>query len=126
MLRKILIADDNHPNRILVQTYLKNFGFECTTATNGIEAVNAVRSTAFDLVLMDIQMPRMDGLEATRKIREFPPPRGNVPILALTASAVDETKKSCFDAGMNGVVSKPIIAANLYARITAEILTGED
>ena len=93
---KILIAEDNESNYSLVQHILKSY--HLTHVQNGAEAVNKVREEEFDLVLMDMKMPVMGGLEATRKIREF---NNRIPIIALTANAFDADRISALDAGCN-------------------------
>ena len=100
---KILIAEDNDSNYSLVRHILKNY--DLTRAANGVEAVEEVRSRNFDLVLMDLKMPVMGGLEATRKIREF---NAEVPIVALTANAFDSDRVSAMDAGCNAFLAKPV------------------
>ena len=84
-----------------------------------MEAVDAVRHEDFDIVLMDVQMPVLDGIEATRQIRSMPPPRGSVPVLALTADAGDEARRACLEAGMDDYLAKPIRAAALLAKLAA-------
>ena len=113
----LLVAEDNRPNRILIEAYLKKFGFTSASVDNGAAALKAVQGQAFDLVLMDIQMPKMDGLAATRHIRELVAPCADIPILALTASELCEVGPACSAAGMNGIISKPIDPADLYAKI---------
>ena len=100
---KILVAEDNDSNYSLVRHILK--GYDLTRAANGVEAVEEVRSRNFDLVLMDLKMPVMGGLEATRKIREF---NAEVPIVALTANAFDSDRASAMDAGCNAFLAKPV------------------
>lgn len=100
---KILVAEDNDSNYSLVRHILKNY--DLTRAANGVEAVEEVRSRNFDLVLMDLKMPVMGGLEATRKIREF---NAEVPIVALTANAFDSDRVSAMDAGCNAFLAKPV------------------
>lgn len=100
---KILVAEDNDSNYSLVRHILKNY--DLTRAANGVEAVEEVRSRNFDLVLMDLKMPVMGGLEATRKIREF---NAQVPIVALTANAFDSDRVSAMDAGCNAFLAKPV------------------
>jgi len=114
----LLIAEDNRPNRILIETYVNKFGFSSASVGNGAEAVEAVRDGSFDLVLMDIQMPKMDGMAASRAIRRMQGARSGIPILALTASELSEIGPSCAAAGLNGVISKPIDPAELFAKIT--------
>ncbi len=117
----LLIAEDNRPNRILIETYVNKFGFSSASVGNGAAAVEAVRDGGFDLVLMDIQMPKMDGLAATRAIRRLPGYSAGIPILALTASELSEVEPSCDAAGLNGVISKPIDPTELFAKITHHI-----
>ena len=104
----VLVADDHPTNRFLAGKLLEMFGCSFEVVENGAEAVEAVRGGAFDLVLMDIKMPVMDGVEATRAIRQFGEGKGSVPVLALTANADDADARQYLAAGMNAVVSKPI------------------
>ena len=107
--KKILIAEDNRVNLLLVTTILKNLGYESQSAGNGAEAVDLLRHGHFDLVLMDCQMPEMDGFQATRAIREMEQKTGrHTPIVALTANALSEDKQRCLDAGMDAYLAKPI------------------
>ncbi|MDD4819978.1 MAG: response regulator [Flavobacteriales bacterium] len=99
----ILIAEDNESNYLLLKHILKEHTL--TLAINGLDAVNNAKMTHYDAILMDMKMPVMGGLEATRKIREFDP---NVPIIAITANAFESDKLSAFDAGCNFFVAKPI------------------
>lgn len=107
---KILVVDDIEQNTELVELLLKNEGHSVSAAYNGKEAVRKVQSNEFDLILMDVQMPILDGLQATRAIRQYETddnlPR--TPILALTASVFEEDKNSAKAAGMDGFISKPI------------------
>ena len=105
---KILIAEDNESNYSLVQHILKSY--HLTHVQNGAEAVNKVREEEFDLVLMDMKMPVMGGLEATRKIREF---NNRIPIIALTANAFDADRISALDAGCNEFLAKPLKKSQL-------------
>lgn len=107
---RILLVDDAPANRELVSIILKSLGLEVETACDGVEAVAAVRSGAFDLVLMDVHMPQMDGLAATREIRRSEEGAGvaRLPILALTANVQSDQIERCAAAGMDGHLSKPI------------------
>ena len=105
---KILIAEDNDSNYTLVQHILNNYNL--THVQNGVEAVNKVREEEFNLILMDMKMPVMGGLEATRKIREF---NQKIPIIALTANAFDSDRVSALDAGCNEFLAKPIKKSQL-------------
>lgn len=104
---RVLVAEDNPVNQSLALTVLRKFGIQAQLAGNGDEALQAVRSTTFDVVLMDVQMPIMDGLEATRAIRALPADRPQPWIIAVTANAFEQDRKRCLEAGMDDFVSKP-------------------
>jgi CheY-like chemotaxis protein/nitrogen-specific signal transduction histidine kinase len=106
----ILFAEDNAINQLFIADFLKSAGHRVTTVSNGKEALAAFAQQPFDLILMDIQMPEMDGIEATRSIRgaETPPFDKTIPILALTAYAMREDRKRFLEAGMNGCITKPV------------------
>lgn len=111
----ILIAEDNSINQLVAKKILKKIGFIPDVASNGLEAINLVKSKSYDLILMDQHMPEMDGVEATKKIREM---NISQPIIyALTASAFLEDKERCLEAGMDGFLSKPIIVDDLKEAI---------
>lgn len=115
---KVLVAEDNKMNRTLAEKILEGYGFELTLVENGDEAVKAVKAKDFHVVLMDIQMPVMDGIAATEFIRgQLSAPKSEVPIVALTAHAIDTEKKRCEDAGMNGYMTKPFDPIDLYQKI---------
>ena len=116
---EILLVEDNEVNRTLVRLVLQKVGHTITTAHNGREAIDAVEAGAFDLVLMDIQMPDMDGFEATAEIRrrEIASRRNRLPIIALTAHAMSGDRERCQRAGMDGYVTKPIQVAQLMEEI---------
>lgn len=105
---RILLVDDYQPNQLLVEHQLKTTGHRVFISNNGREALNVLKNYHFDLILMDLQMPIMDGFEATRRIRKGDTSNKNVPILALTANAYKTTRDNCLQAGMNGVITKPI------------------
>ena len=105
---RILLAEDNPFNQKVATAMLKLLGCRVEVAATGVEAVAAARRGEFDLVLMDCQMPVMDGYEATRRIRELPAPAGAVTIIAMTANALSGDRKACFVAGMDDFLSKPI------------------
>ena len=97
---------------------LKKFQHDIVVVNNGVEAIEAFQHQDFDIVLMDVQMPEMDGLEATRKIRKNPHPvKSNIPILALTAHAMVSDRQLCLESGMDDYLSKPFKAADLIAKI---------
>ena len=105
---RILLAEDNEINTLLAQTVMEEAGYTVDCAVNGAEAVEAARQCAYDLILMDMQMPVMDGLQATRTIRGLPSPIGQTPIIAMTANAMRKDQDACLGAGMNDFISKPI------------------
>jgi len=120
---RILLAEDNIVNRKLALRLLEKFGFCADAVMNGVEAVNALETNPYDLVLMDIQMPKMDGFEATRIIRD-PESRvlnHAVPIIAMTAHAMKKDRDRCLKAGMDDYMSKPIHPQKLLAAIEKQI-----
>jgi PAS domain S-box-containing protein len=120
--KKILLVEDNEMNRVVAETILNQYGAAISEAVNGVEAVEAIRNNRYDIVLMDIQMPVMDGLEATRMIRKDI--RSNIPIIALTANAVKGEMEKCIQAGMNDYLSKPFEEEDLI-RLIAKWLGRE-
>ena len=110
---RILLAEDNDINQQLARELLEDAGFSVDVAENGQVALDRVQQSAYDLVLMDMQMPVMDGVEATLAIRRIPRLRA-LPIVAMTANAMAEDRQSCLDAGMNDFLSKPIDPDGLW------------
>ena len=121
---RILLAEDNEINTLLATTILEESGYTIHCVVNGQEAVEAVQQQDFDLILMDMQMPRMDGLQATRLIRELPKPAGATPIIAMTANAMRKDQDACIAAGMNDFVSKPI-DPEAFLRVVARFMGAE-
>ncbi len=118
---RILVVDDNDFNRQVARELIELTGASVATADDGAQAVAAVAEGQFDLILMDLQMPVMDGYMATRTIRET---RAELPILALTAHAIVDEKARVLDAGMNGIITKPILPDTLFA-VLAKWLDGK-
>jgi len=118
---RVLIVDDLVENRLIVRLYCDQFGFLHEEVENGHEAVEAARSGRFDVILMDILMPRMDGFAATRAIRGMPEPISAVPIIAVTTAAAPGEVLRYLACGMNGVVAKPINIARLAEAISAAL-----
>jgi CheY-like chemotaxis protein/HPt (histidine-containing phosphotransfer) domain-containing protein len=114
---RVLLAEDNKINQQYATVILNKAGYHVTIAGNGRQAVEAVRQGDFDLVLMDIQMPELDGVEATRQIRALPAPKNAVPIFAMTAHAMRGAAEEYIAAGMNDYVSKPFQPAILLAKL---------
>ena len=116
---RILLAEDGEFNRKLAVALLEKHGHQVVVAVNGKEAVDLADKEPFDVVLMDVQMPELDGLEATQEIRHREHTRGGrrVPIIAMTAHALKGDKERCLEAGMDSYLAKPIVAAKLYETI---------
>ncbi|WP_296380790.1 response regulator [Winogradskyella sp.] len=115
---RILVAEDNKINQIVTQNLLKKENFECQIVQNGQEAVDALKENHFDLILMDINMPIMNGNEATKEIRKGNP---RIPIIALTAADIEEVKKEYMSIGYNGVITKPFDNYEFFQMINANI-----
>ena len=116
---KILVAEDNAVNQLLVVTLLEEAGYTVDVAEDGAQALAAVRQQAYDLVLMDAQMPNMDGLQATRAIRGLAGDRGRMPIIALTANAMAGDREHYIAAGMDDYLSKPLDAQAMLTMVQA-------
>jgi PAS domain S-box-containing protein len=119
----VLLVEDNATNRLIASRMLEALGARVTTADDGVQGVAAARA-GFDLILMDIQMPVMDGIEATQRIRALPAPAGSAPILAMTANALAHQQASYLAAGMDGAIAKPLSPLALTQAIV-RALTAE-
>jgi PAS domain S-box-containing protein len=114
---RVLVVEDNATNRLIATRLLEQLGASAATAADGFLGVAAAAEGGFDLILMDVQMPGIDGLEAARRIRALPAPAGETPIVALTANVLSHQRQAYLAAGMNGVVGKPISPATLLQEI---------
>lgn len=112
---RILIAEDNKVNQTVIRAILERAGHQSDTVGNGLEAVAAVMRAPYDVVLMDVQMPEMDGMTATRRIRDIETDAARIPIIALTANAMKGDRELYLESGMNDYVSKPIDPVALFA-----------
>jgi len=119
----VLIVEDNEINQMLIQAYLDNFGLTHVTAGDGRTALDILGSTPVDLVLMDIMMPEMDGIETTKHIRALETSVAQIPIIALTANAMRGDRESYLAAGMNGYVSKPLSTSDLFTALSEHLDT---
>jgi signal transduction histidine kinase/CheY-like chemotaxis protein len=117
---RILLAEDNHVNQMVIIAMLKTAGHTVDLAGNGIEAIEAVNTRPYDVVLMDIQMPEMDGIEATRRIRRAGGDKARFPIIAITANAMKGDREQYLAAGMNDYVTKPVDQAKLHQAIARQ------
>jgi len=125
---KILVAEDVFLNMVLIKAMLSNLGFnnEIIEAKNGIEAIEKFQKMSPDLILMDVHMPELDGISATKKIREIELLSGkNVPIIALTAGALKEEKENCFANGMNDFLTKPLVPEKIMAMLNKYLIKKE-
>jgi len=117
---KVLVVEDNSMNQLLAQKVLEDWGWTVEIASGGMIAIEKIKQNDYDIVLMDIQMPEMDGYETTAFIREkLPVPKCYVPIIATTAHVMQAEEDKCFEAGMDAYISKPFSIKLLYSKILA-------
>jgi len=115
---KLLIADDDQMTRVVLKNIFKRLGWECDIVENGVQVLEKLKQTAYDLILMDVEMPQLDGYQTTARIRnELTPPQSEIPIIAITAHDSASALKKCLDVGMNDYLVKPLTAAELRAKI---------
>jgi CheY-like chemotaxis protein len=114
---RLLAAEDNSVNQILIKAMVESWGHHCDVVENGAQALAQVQADVYDAVLMDIQMPEMDGEAATRAIRTLPGPVGRIPIIAMTANVMPEQRAGYLRAGMDAVVGKPVEPRALQAAL---------
>ena len=122
---KILVAEDNPVNARLLVAMLERDGHEVTIAADGDKAVAMTRVQDFDVILMDVNMPEMGGLEATRRIRAGAAPMRDVTIIALTADDDGATQRDCIEAGMNAFLAKPVEMAELFKMLNPRAARGK-
>lgn len=121
---RLLIAEDNPTNQLVAMQMLKEFNIETTIASDGRQAIEAAARRDFDLIFMDVRMPEIDGIEATRAIRALGGALAAIPIIAVTANAYPDDMKTCRDAGMTGFVAKPVRKQTLVECIVGALLSG--
>lgn len=117
----VLLVEDNDINRLYAKSVLKNWNCRTETAENGLVAIEKLKTASFDVILMDVQMPVMDGFETTKAIRMMPEPHRNIPIVALTANATRTDVERCLAAGMNDYLPKPFAPDDLYRKLFEEL-----
>jgi len=113
----VLVVDDNHLNQRVASELLEAVGAQVVIAGDGLTALNVLSERKVDCVLMDVQMPVMDGMQATRRIRDDSK-FGNLPVIAMTANARGEDEQQCRDAGMNDFIAKPVVPQQLYSKLS--------
>lgn len=114
---RILLVEDNKVNQLVAIAMLSTRGYEIEIAENGVQAVEAVAKSRFDVILMDIQMPKMNGVDATKEIRQLASDRCSIPIIAVTANAMRGDRETYLAAGMDDYISKPINSKQLIEKI---------
>jgi signal transduction histidine kinase/DNA-binding response OmpR family regulator len=120
---RVLVAEDNSVNQLLIRKVLEKVGCKIQIASSGLEALGCLKTEPYDIVLMDIQMPEMDGYEATGLIRlDSQSPYAEIPIIAMTAHAFGSDVNKCISAGMNDYISKPFQAENLYSKMCKQLM----
>jgi len=123
---KILLVEDNLLNQKVVMYNLKKFKWDITAVTNGLDAITAVREKKFDLILMDLMLPEMSGIEITKEIRQMELEKAEedkVPIIALTANTLDNDRDKCMEVGMNDYLAKPFTSNQLIDKLAKFIPT---
>lgn len=121
----VLVAEDNKVNQMIIKGYLQKLGCTVVTANNGQEAVDKLKDMNADLILMDCQMPVMDGFQATEAIRELHSSKSQTPIIAVTANAMESDRMRCFDSGMNAYLSKPVDLISLRRTVEEVVICGK-
>jgi len=121
---RVLLAEDSEANSYILQAYLEIAGHTVDSASNGVEALKLAETTPYDAILMDISMPEMDGLEATRRLRSSAGENQNTLVIALTAHVQPEIREQCTEAGMNDFLAKPVSRDQLLEKLDQLIITG--
>ena len=122
---RVLLAEDTESNRYVIERLLKTIGCEATVVTNGVEALEAIRDSAFDVVLMDVMMPIMDGEQATQAIRALSGPASRIPIIGITAHSLQAERERLLSAGMTACLAKPISRDALESAVRTALIGRE-
>jgi len=119
--RRALVVEDYEPNAIVAVTYLQELGYASDLAVSGEEALEKINANSYAVILMDVQLPGIDGMEVTRRVRAAEAAAGKtpLPVLALTARATDDDRILCLKAGMNDCLSKPFLLADLERKLAS-------
>jgi CheY-like chemotaxis protein len=123
---RILLAEDNASNRVVTMKMLDRLGYKADAVLNGLEAIEALERQQYDLVLMDVVMPKMSGFDATKEIRRRFPASKQPKIIALTAYVIPNSKEICLESGMDDFLGKPIQINELKSMISAHLQTKRD
>jgi len=123
---RVLVVEDNATNQLVAKLVLESLGAEVETADDGALGLAAVEARPFDLVLMDVQMPNMDGVEATRRIRALPGPAAGTPIVGLTANVMEHERAAYLAAGMQAVIGKPLDLVEMAEAIAGALQPSVD
>jgi CheY-like chemotaxis protein len=121
---RVLLAEDNLVNQKVALIMLQKLGLEADVVATGVEALDALMGVAYDLILMDCQMPEMDGFEATRRIRERERGSRRIPVVAMTANAMVGDREKCLEAGMDDYIAKPVRAEALHRALSLWLPVG--
>jgi CheY-like chemotaxis protein len=121
--KRILVVEDHVVNRKVAMKMLERLGYQADAVASGIEALDALERARYDLILMDCQMPEMDGYQATREIRRRYPPPQHIPIVAVTAHALEGDRQKCLDAGIDDYLSKPFLPEQLAGKIESGLVS---
>ncbi len=124
MAVRVLLAEDNLVNQKVALTLLSRFGIKADVVATGVEALDALVGVSYDLVLMDCQMPEMDGYEATRRLRERERGRRRLPVVAMTANAMVGDRERCLEAGMDDHIPKPVRVPDLHRALARWLPAG--
>jgi CheY-like chemotaxis protein len=128
----VLVAEDNRVNQKVIMLQLSGLGYRADAVGNGLEAITALQTIPYDIVLMDCQMPELDGYDATRALRRMAEPMCSIPVIAMTAHAMTGARDKCLIVGMDDYLTKPAMPADIEACLTAWIgkrhvrLRGDD
>jgi len=120
----VLIVEDNEVNQLVLKSFVVKMGYQSQSAMNGLEALKLIKENQFDIILMDCQMPVMDGFDATKQIRRQEKSGSHTPIIAVTANAMEGDRERCLKAGMDDYLKKPVSLDKLKSTMNKQLLNG--